>query len=476
MAFLLILFSYVNAVTLEEIDGNIELLENSLYKFQKARDLLLFDEQNEQRKETDIKALSEFVNKEDYLLNKLLPRGKFNSSSEVLTMEFITLRPLSSYKDIINGNNLGIVVTSKDGYIRIYDITGNLLIDYELGYQTKFIACTSNYDEMKIAVITPSHKLQVFMISMERVRQNQTDENERIPNRIDFNITKENEDDLYAGINASSMIYYVKTGKKSWVIGDEKGGLSIHSFNGTFLKRVETGFGEILSMDRFGHHLVFGCSNGIGLINSGSFEIHHFCESAKSTLVPNKITGVVIDTSVSTSIVYGATEKNEIIILDTRPNEESEELGCHIIKKFDHGYSYGNIKIKSIRGYLLALSEDGELRFYNSTGVRENEFSKTFNVTISNAYGNSLFKVSRIQNGGNLISIANKREIMVFEYVLPYKEGAGVEFGGMRYIILFVAIGGAVLWQYVKTNENDKKKHKNSDDESEIENIIRRAR
>lgn len=149
------------------------------------------------------------------MLNRLIPRGLFSHKSNILAAEFLVLKPISVYKDIINGNNIGLVVTLDDGTINIFDISGKLLIKHDLGYSTRLLACTGNYDEIKIAVITPENKLEIYLMTMDRIKANQTGEIERIPDIITFELKLENKEELFRDIKPTAIIFYVKTGKKT---------------------------------------------------------------------------------------------------------------------------------------------------------------------------------------------------------------------------------------------------------------------
>lgn len=63
-----------------------------------------------------------------------------------------------------------------------------------------------------------------------------------------LDVTLFDREDLYATV----MLFYIKSGKKFWVIGDSLGGVSLHMFNGTFVSRGLASKGSISSLDRFG--------------------------------------------------------------------------------------------------------------------------------------------------------------------------------------------------------------------------------
>lgn len=103
----------------------------------------------------------------------------------------------------------------------------------------------------------------------------------------------------------------------------------MHSYDGKLYKRVDTKNGPVVALDRFGQHLVFASDHSFGLINPSNFDIMIMCVIVIFIQNHDILTGIVIDTSISTSRVYLSTTTNHILAYDLRPNDDTEILECH---------------------------------------------------------------------------------------------------------------------------------------------------
>lgn len=74
------------------------------------------------------------------------------------------------------------------------------------------------------------------------------------------------------------------------------------------------------------------------------------------------------------------------------------------------------------------------MTFYNSTSIKDDANLNFLKYQLITEH-DLILKVFRIQGAGNLIAISNRNTVQIFEFVLPYKIGLGMDLGGMRYIM-----------------------------------------
>lgn len=295
------------SVISHSIDSEILQLEDSLRLFSLARAKLQTASQM-----TELSPLSAPVNPEDWLLNKVIPRGLISLSKSAISVQFLTLKPIGQYRDVVNSQNIVLVVSYSDGTLEVLQTNGHLLCSYDLKYPAKLIATTTNYDEVKIAVVSPSQTLEIFELFMEKKK------NDSELGAMQFELRLVSNDEIVAN-GPTALIYYVKTGKKYWVLGDSAGVLSMHLMNGTLFKQTEIGFGGINSLERFGQTLVFSTHMSVGVIHPVTLELQQMCGG----LI--EVHDICIDTMSSSALVYALSDE-KLVMLDTKHQEGNESI------------------------------------------------------------------------------------------------------------------------------------------------------
>jgi hypothetical protein len=111
----------------------------------------------------------------------------------------------------------------------------------------------------------------------------------------------------------TSILFYIRAGRKHWVVGDSQGLISLLDFNGTVIGTGETYRGQINSFDRFGQSLTFATDHNVGIFDLNTMEVAQVCEGSTS-----KFTDVVIDATRSSNIVYASMENGDVLVYDTR--------------------------------------------------------------------------------------------------------------------------------------------------------------
>ena len=396
------------------IDTELLSYEESLQKLALARSKL-----NESIKLSELTPLSLEIHPKEWLINKIIPRTKINFLKPVKIIKFLTMKPIGIYRDTINSLNIALLVGYEDGTLEVMQNNGEILCSYLLNYQPKHIATTSNYDEIKIAVISPFLTLEILTFAMEKIKKTETD-----PGRMHYELIKESSTQIKSN-TTTTLMYYVKTGNKYWLIGDLLGNINMHLFNGTFFKEIDLSLGKITSMDRFGQTLVFSTSTSVGVINPIAFELQKACTNLFS------VTDICIDTINSSSYVY-VLAANKLLVLDTK-NSEENDASCKgnnyeviFTKNIENIYQ----KIACIRNYIVVWGE-GNARIYN-TSLYYVEKSDYFIEIELNGSKEIMLESYRIQNGGALWFASNNKSLYLYEVILPYKTAVPFDFGNIR--------------------------------------------
>ena len=273
-----------------------------MQKYSTARSVL------QSKKHTnDLTPISLSLNGDEWLLSKLIPRVHIVYEKPVVSVQFITLKPVGAFRDTANSVNVALVVGYADGQIDVLQHTGEVLCSYTLSYTPLLLATTSTSDEIKIATISPTLTIDIFDFSIEKVKKHK----EADPNSAQtFRIVPESSDRLLCE-NPTSVTFYSKTGKKFWIVGDEAGDLNFHLFNGTFFKKTETKLGKITALEKYGQTLVFSTETSVGVINPSTLEILTVCNEI------GHVYDICIDSLSSLSYVFALTA-DKLFVLDTK--------------------------------------------------------------------------------------------------------------------------------------------------------------
>lgn len=150
---------------------------------------------------------------------------------------------------------------------------------------------------------------------MDRLKVNTTNTIEEFgvqTQKVNITMKFESEDSLFPEARPSSMIYYVRMGKKYWMVGDDMGGLSLHNLNGTLVKRAEIGNEPVAAMDRFGQQLVVSTGTRAAVVN-GNLAVQQYCDGTHDNIID-----LAIDLTTSTSIIHALLANGDILQFDAR--------------------------------------------------------------------------------------------------------------------------------------------------------------
>lgn len=281
MILFFMLLSGVSA-NLQRVDSEIASLSSTLENYRRTRDLLLSPDYVPEP--SYLLPVNEPLLPSAWLFNRIIPKLHWTSHQKIVLVELVPIKPIGHYRDVVNGANLAIGVVLENSDFELYEPNGTLLFRLKLGFAPRILAATSHYDEIKLAFVTQENHIKIYQINMERPKKEFSVKQEYYglqSNKTSIEMTLESDAPCEFEIN--SIIFYMKTGKKYWVTGDARGGIGLHLFNGTQSKRLDTGKGNIVALDRFGHILAFGSERGVGTIATQTMSIQQFCESVLST-------------------------------------------------------------------------------------------------------------------------------------------------------------------------------------------------
>lgn len=287
------------------------------------------------------------------MMNNMIEKMVIELDSPIIDLDLMQLRPIGPYQGQGGSSNLAIVITHDNGFIDIWDTFGELIFRYAPDSKSIITATTTNHEHIKFITLGDDRIIRVHAVEMERARGNFTDTPlETVglqTHKVNMTVYEESVAalftsaplDLVAGapIDAENTLFedesvfptsaqfYSKSGKKFWVVADSLGGVSLHQFNGTLERRGETENGHIYQLDRHGQSVVYATSKAIGLFNLGSMETYAVCPSTTSPF-----TGVHIDQTRGSNILYGTLENGDIICYDMKVSESK----CKPLAKFHH--------------------------------------------------------------------------------------------------------------------------------------------
>lgn len=303
----LIFHSSLVSSSQETLSEDINSLFSDLRTYSKARELLLKNEGRD--------LLTLLPNSQDLSnLVKFVPKSQLFSEPSISVTSFITLKPLNN---LIHPSNLGVLFAYKNGILELREIIGTLLYKLDLGYEARLLATTNSYDDIKFAVISGKSHLQIFSVIIDKPSKPLTIEEMGLQStKVFISIYKESEIELEEEV--TSLMFYIRSGKKYWVTGDVNGGLTFISLAGIKEIHPLLNLGPVLALDRFGPQILVSTAKATGVLNMNNYELQNPCLVGGPSMT--------LDALNMSSIVHVAYE-NEVYILDTR-TVSAEQFIC----------------------------------------------------------------------------------------------------------------------------------------------------
>ncbi|OMJ94011.1 hypothetical protein SteCoe_2929 [Stentor coeruleus] len=281
-----------------------------------------------------------------------------------------------------------LVLCTKDGKILVYTAEGIMFKEFQTDHEILYCTCSTGLEELVIGSVD-SQYLYVYSISLNTTQSSIVSMITKIKLFDDENIVP------------CSLVYYVRVGRRMWVVGDSKSGISIFNHDGELIDRTNIHFGPILTIVTSGQQLVVSGKRRIGVFNTAAMEFTTLCNEMVSD-----IHSISLDNT--PAIVFVSMENGEIIVLDTRYSVNNGPAYCkavyRLVGKFP-GY------LASIHGSLL-LWNTGELVIFNTTflEVDATAMPKYYSLPMKNSY---LAKSYR-GGGNNIVALSSNDEIRLY--------------------------------------------------------------
>lgn len=336
------------------------------------------------------------------------------------------------------------------------DISGNLLYRYDTGHSApiRLIAATNNYEEIKFVTLAEDKLMRVHSLEMSVSKKNYTVETEywgQQTSRAMISVTLESVTPLFtdaavdltsmrpvdnnelfvnADVAATSLIFYVRSGTKYWLIGDSVGGISLHHFNGTFLKRGLAASSSISALDRFGQYVVFAAGHSIGTFQMPAMQVQLTCEEHIT-----RVTDLIIDLSTSTSIVFAAYANGDVLAYDTRYNVDGETM-CRTVWSHKEKKVLAPLRLGGVKSGLAVWGANGMLGIY--AGMFAVGGMQTAYISFPSDNTTGLFQSTRMTTGGYLLSFASTHNTVHMYESLPgfyMGQAQGGESGSSRLLL-----------------------------------------
>lgn len=239
-----------------------------------------------------------------------------------------------------------------------------------------------------------------------------------------------------SAVRVTTAMFYVRGGVRHWVIGDSKGGISLHHYNGTFIRREETGKGPVLALDRFGPMAVFGSGQVVGVYNLQTMQIQQLCEEVSRRQHSSSVTDVLIDSTTNSNIVTAAYESGELLVFDTKAVVE-DKFVCKTLARVQLKGSIPPLKLAAIRGGVAIWSTDGVLSYLNLAQISTQTALQVSHKKLSAAPCPLLLKTIKLPSGSFFLAAASSHSRLLFAESLPSPKpaSASMDFGNLKVIL-----------------------------------------
>jgi hypothetical protein len=365
-----------------------------------------------------------------------------------------------------SGHNLGVLVGYSDGAVELCDIYGEVLYRYDSGHNAgvQYLVSTIQgdgncYSELKFLTLAQDKILRIHSIDMWLVKQpifspklfGLQSPRANISISLDTTatlftnsplsaVTKQPMDGnvLYTDseTRATAVIFYVRGGVRYWVIGDSKGGISLHHYNGTFIRRDETGKGPIVALDRFGPMAVFAGGQAVGTYNLQLMQIQLMCEEVSSRQQSAHVTDILIDSTSNSNIVTAAYDNGEILVFDTKSVVDDKYV-CKTLTRMHLKGSNPPFKLSSFRNGVLIWSSDGVLSYLNLAQISSQTALQVSHKELASSSAPLILKTCKMPSGSYFLAVATSPFRLSFSECLPSPKpvSASMDFGNLKVIL-----------------------------------------
>ena len=268
-------------------------------------------------------------------------------------------------------------------------------------------------------------------------------------------------------VKPKQMIFYMNRGEKYYILSDEKGYLSVF-YRGLSLKaRFYTGEDEIVQ--------ILKQSLTVMVVHKHDIRFVRFYRSSIGSKKWHsglaELTNIAVDTN-HNGFVYGATNAGEILMFKTeRLLQNVDNISCYIQGKLKVPVAKSlsrDIKVVSVKNYLIAFKSDGNLQLFDLTNLPQ-FLNKPIGYDIKLPSSNSivpfnqLLKIRTIKSfNGDLILLNflpkdSSNKAILYECITPVlidsESENAMNFRFPMFFIVFIII---LIFQFA--NRKNKKK------------------
>ncbi|OMJ82852.1 hypothetical protein SteCoe_16319 [Stentor coeruleus] len=394
----------------QETDLTIELikkLENKIEKLEEIRSNLLSSGTSIPIGDT----WKSWLEPQDSLPNRFHLSTSVALSSNIVDFDFLAHRIWKIPS---------LAICTKDGRILVYTAEGILFKEIQTGNEILYCSCSTSSEELIIGSVDTQY-LHVHSISLNTTQINT------------ISIITEKKLFDTDEVIPCSLNYYVRVGKKMWIIGDSKGGITVFSHDGEFIDRVNTNIGPILTIATLGQQLIVSGKKRIGVFNTASMEFTTLCYEMVSDIY-----SIALDNT--PAIVFVSMENGEVIVLDTRYSINNGPAYCKAVYRLV-GKFPGHLA--SIQGNLL-LWNTGNIIAFNTTFLE-------IDATVMPQYYSLPMKISHLAksyrgNSNNIVALSSNDEIRLYNIQSPEirtiqaSSSSNFDLGAFRWVIVLVII------------------------------------
>jgi hypothetical protein len=95
------------------------------------------------------------------IMTNMMERLAIQLDHTITDIDLLPIRPVGPYKDVVGGQNVGILLTFDNGSIELWDIFGDLLYRYMPSVAPEFVATTTNHEHSKFVTIGKDRVIRV---------------------------------------------------------------------------------------------------------------------------------------------------------------------------------------------------------------------------------------------------------------------------------------------------------------------------
>ena len=311
-----------------------------------------------------------------------------------------------------NRETIFIALCANSGFIELFDAFGNEIDRIDTKHNISHCSFGTPFDDFRLLIASNAEN-RLFSYKITGFDSNFTEKVALEPGI----------EEILSG-KVHSLSFAMRMSRKYWVLTEDSGDIVTLHYNGTVMKRAETGLGRVVSTDRGAYQLSLVTEKRLASFHLGSQEVSLLCDETFG-----KIGNMALE--VGAQFAYVAMEDGDVMVYDMKfAPGHGVPTTCKgtfylVVYRFPSVLHSPPWSMAVVKGNLLVWDSSGTLTFLNTSYIDSDRPTNPIRMQVlpkMESSGQSVLRTFKYQNGTTLVVLGKGREVTLIEAALPSVE------------------------------------------------------